>query len=183
MPGTAWCWSSTPILVSGRSSARTYLHWRWARSMRGDRSSRSSSAMRRAMSNVARGKIHDALRDGSAIGEGWAIDPTGRPTSDPTAALAGSILPSGGHKGLALATIVEVLAGVLTGARPLLSQAGAPDGVGAFGFVLDPAALVGQDAFDASTREWTSHYRAAVRVAVFPASGPPDCGTRPSAMV
>jgi LDH2 family malate/lactate/ureidoglycolate dehydrogenase len=48
-----------------------------------------------AMSNVARGKIHDALRDGTAIGEGWAIDPTGRPTSDPTAALASSILPSG----------------------------------------------------------------------------------------
>jgi LDH2 family malate/lactate/ureidoglycolate dehydrogenase len=115
-----------------------------------------------AMSNVARGKIHDALRDGTAIGEGWAIDPTGRPTSDPTAALAGSILPSGGHKGLALAMIVEVLAGVLTGARPLLSQGGAPDGVGAFGFVVDPAALVGQDAFDASTREWTNHYRAAV---------------------
>ncbi len=115
-----------------------------------------------AMSNVARGKIHDALRDGTAIGEGWAIDPTGRPTTDPTAALAGSILPSGGHKGLALAMMVEVLAGTLTGARPLLSQGGAPDGVGAFGFVLDPAAIVGQDAFEASMREWTGHYRAAV---------------------
>jgi len=115
-----------------------------------------------AMSNVARGKIHDALRDGTPIGEGWAIDPTGRPTMDPTAALAGSILPSGGHKGLALAMMVEVLAGVLTGARPLLSQGGAPDGVGAFGFVLDPAFILGRDAFDASMREWTSHYLAAV---------------------
>ena len=117
-----------------------------------------------AMSNVSRGKLHDALRDGTPIGEGWAIDPTGRPTMDVTAALAGSILPSGGHKGLALAMIVEVLAGVLTGARPLLSQGGAPDGVGAFGFVLDPVALVGREAFDASMREWTGHYRAAVGV-------------------
>ena len=115
-----------------------------------------------AMSNVARGKIHDALRDGTPIGEGWAIDPAGRPTIDATAALAGSLLPSGGHKGLALAMIVEVLAGALTGARPLLSQGGAPDSVGAFGFVLDPSAIVGQDAYEASMQEWTGHYRAAV---------------------
>jgi LDH2 family malate/lactate/ureidoglycolate dehydrogenase len=115
-----------------------------------------------AMSNVARGKIHVALRDGLPIPEGWAIDAEGRPTTDPTAAFAGSILPAAGHKGLALAMIVEVLAGVLTGARPLLSEGGAPGGVGAFGFVLDPALLIGMDAFDRSMREWTSHYRAAV---------------------
>lgn len=115
-----------------------------------------------AMSNVARGKIHVALRDGLSIPEGWAIDPDGSPTTDPTAALAGSILPAAGHKGLALAMIVEVLAGVLTGARPLLSEGGAPGGVGAFGFVLDPAAIIGKDAFDQSMREWTSHYLAAV---------------------
>jgi LDH2 family malate/lactate/ureidoglycolate dehydrogenase len=115
-----------------------------------------------AMSNVARGKLHDALRDGLSIPEGWAIDPAGRPTTDTTAALAGSILPVGGHKGLALAMMVEVLAGALTGARPLLSEGGAPGGVGAFGFVLDPAAIIGQDAFDASMREWTSHYLVSV---------------------
>ena len=115
-----------------------------------------------AMSNVARGKLHVALRDGSTIGEGWAIDATGRPTTDPIAALAGSILPAAGHKGLALAMIVEVLGGVLAGARPLVSEGGAPGGVGAFGFVLDPAAIIGQDAFDAGMRQWTSHYLAAV---------------------
>jgi LDH2 family malate/lactate/ureidoglycolate dehydrogenase len=115
-----------------------------------------------AMSNVARGKIHVAVRDGLPIEEGWAIDPAGQPTTDPIAALAGSILPAAGHKGLALAMIVEVLAGVLAGARPLLSEGGAPGGVGAFGFVLDPAAIIGQDAFDQGMRRWTSHYREAV---------------------
>lgn len=115
-----------------------------------------------AMSNVARGKLHVALRDGQPIPEGWAIDAQGRPTTDTVAALAGSILPAAGHKGLALAMIVEVLAGVLAGARPLLSEGGAPGGVGAFGFVLDPALLVGQEAFDAAMSAWTSHYRAAV---------------------
>ncbi|GGI27303.1 MULTISPECIES: Ldh family oxidoreductase [Bradyrhizobium] len=115
-----------------------------------------------AMSNVARGKIHVALRDGLPIPEGWAIDAEGRPTTDPTAALAGSILPAAGHKGLALAMIVEVLAGVLTGARPLLSEGGAPGGVGAFGFVFDPAALIGKDAFDQNMQAWTQRYLAAV---------------------
>ncbi|MBR0857741.1 Ldh family oxidoreductase [Bradyrhizobium liaoningense] len=115
-----------------------------------------------AASNVARGKIHVALRDGLPIPVGWAIGPTGRPTTDPTAALAGSILPAAGHKGLALAMIVEVLGGVLTGARPLLSEGGAPGGVGAFGFVLDPATIIGRDAFDQGMREWTRHYLAAV---------------------
>jgi len=115
-----------------------------------------------AMSNVARGKLHVALRDGSPIEEGWAIDPSGQPTTDPIAALAGSILPAAGHKGLALAMIVEVLGGVLAGARPLLSEGGAPGGVGAFGFLLDPAAIIGQDAFDQGMRQWTSHYLTAV---------------------
>jgi LDH2 family malate/lactate/ureidoglycolate dehydrogenase len=44
----------------------------------------------------------------------------------------------------------------------LLSEGGAPGGVGAFGFVLDPAAIVGQKAFDRSMSEWTAHYLAAV---------------------
>lgn len=115
-----------------------------------------------AMSNVARGKIHVAQRDGLPIPEGWAIDAAGQPTTDPTAALGGALLPAAGHKGLALAMIVEVLAGALTGARPLLSEGGAPGGVGAFGFVLDPALIIGQDAFDQTMREWTTHYLVAV---------------------
>lgn len=86
-----------------------------------------------AMSNVARGKIHVVVRDGLPIPAGWAIDAQGAPTTDPMAALAGSLLPAAGHKGLAPAMIVEVLAGALTGARPLLSEGGAPGRVGAFG--------------------------------------------------
>jgi LDH2 family malate/lactate/ureidoglycolate dehydrogenase len=115
-----------------------------------------------AVSNVARGKIHVAARDGEAIPRGWAIDSAGNPTTSPAAALAGSILPLAGHKGLALAMIVQVLAGVLAGARPLLSEGGAPSGVGAFGFVLDPAPIIGKEIFLQSMGEWTAHYLAAV---------------------
>jgi delta1-piperideine-2-carboxylate reductase len=47
--------------------------------------------------------------------EGWAIDAEGNPTTDPEAALAGAMLPFGGHKGSAIGTMIELLAGVMIG--------------------------------------------------------------------
>jgi len=64
---------------------------------------------------VARGKIYLARQRGEAIPEGWALDVEGAPTTDPTAAVAGSLLPIGGHKGFAIALLMDVLSGVLTG--------------------------------------------------------------------
>jgi LDH2 family malate/lactate/ureidoglycolate dehydrogenase len=64
---------------------------------------------------VARGKVYLARQKGAAIPEGWAIDAAGEPTTDPVAALAGTILPMAGHKGYAIALMMDVLAGVLTG--------------------------------------------------------------------
>lgn len=110
-----------------------------------------------AASRVARGKVHMAALRGEKLPLGWAIDDRGRPTEDPAAALAGAILPAADHKGLALAMMVEVLAGALTGARPTLSANGAPGGVGAFGFVIDPEAVNGARYADIM-REWTDNY-------------------------
>jgi delta1-piperideine-2-carboxylate reductase len=47
--------------------------------------------------------------------QGWAIDADGRPTTDPETALAGAMLPFGGHKGSAIATMIELLAGIMIG--------------------------------------------------------------------
>ena len=69
-----------------------------------------------ATSQVARGRILKAARVGEPIPEGWAVDAGGQPTTDPEAAIEGSLLPLGGHKGFALALLVEVLSGVLSGA-------------------------------------------------------------------
>jgi LDH2 family malate/lactate/ureidoglycolate dehydrogenase len=69
-----------------------------------------------ATSVVARGNIIAAARKGEAIPAGWAIDAEGSPTTDAEAALAGAVLPMAGHKGYALAVLVEALAGVLSGA-------------------------------------------------------------------
>src|SRR5215213_973173 len=52
--------------------------------------------------NAARGKIYAARERGGSIPEGWALDAAGRPTTDPAAAIAGVILPMGGHLVLAI---------------------------------------------------------------------------------
>lgn len=73
-----------------------------------------------AQSTTARGRLKLALDAGTEIPAGWAIDAGGRPTTDPAAALEGSLLPGGGHKGSGLSIVVEMLAAGLTGAQ--LSQ-------------------------------------------------------------
>lgn len=68
-----------------------------------------------ATSVAARGEIELHRRAGTPLPEGWAIAPDGRPTTDPKAALAGAMLPFGGHKGSAISTMIELLAGVMIG--------------------------------------------------------------------
>jgi LDH2 family malate/lactate/ureidoglycolate dehydrogenase len=68
-----------------------------------------------ANTSVARGKIYLAKQKGIAIPEGWAIDVNGAPTTDPVAAIAGVIMPMAQHKGYAIAVVMDMLAGVLSG--------------------------------------------------------------------
>ena len=68
-----------------------------------------------ATSAAARGEIELKRRAGAPIPEGWAVGPDGAPTTDPVRALAGALLPFGGHKGSALSMMVELIAGPLIG--------------------------------------------------------------------
>ena len=65
---------------------------------------------------AARGKIRRAERRGEKIPLGYALDADGRPTTDPTAALGGVVLPIGGYKGSGLAMLMDIFGGVLSGA-------------------------------------------------------------------
>jgi LDH2 family malate/lactate/ureidoglycolate dehydrogenase len=69
-----------------------------------------------ATSLVARGNIIAANKAGRSIPEGWALDVDGNPTTDAAAALAGTVLAMADHKGAALAAMVELFSGVLSGA-------------------------------------------------------------------
>ena len=74
-----------------------------------------------ANTGVARGKIYLARNKHEPIPEGWAITADGAPTTDPQAAIDGIILPMAGHKGYAIAGMVDMMSGVLTGSGFLSS--------------------------------------------------------------
>jgi LDH2 family malate/lactate/ureidoglycolate dehydrogenase len=69
-----------------------------------------------ATSIVARGNIIAANKKKEPIPEGWALDRDGQPTTDAQEALLGTVLTMAGHKGYALALMVEAFSGVLSGA-------------------------------------------------------------------
>jgi LDH2 family malate/lactate/ureidoglycolate dehydrogenase len=76
---------------------------------------RAPFVMDMANTGVARGKIYLARNKREPIPLGWAINATGEPTTDPQEAIDGIILPMAGHKGYAIAAVVDMLSGVLTG--------------------------------------------------------------------
>ncbi|TIW17972.1 MAG: Ldh family oxidoreductase, partial [Mesorhizobium sp.] len=61
--------------------------------------------------------IRKAAEDGRKIPEGWALDASGNPTTDPAAAMKGAMLAFGGQRGANIALMVEVLAAGLSGAN------------------------------------------------------------------
>jgi len=69
-----------------------------------------------ATSIVARGNIIAAQKKGQSIPEGWALNRDGEPTTDASEALLGTVLTMAGHKGYALALMIEVFSSVLSGA-------------------------------------------------------------------
>ena len=106
-----------------------------------------------SLSEVARGKLMVAAKEGRAIPLGWALDKEGRPTTDPQAGMEGSMLPLGGVKGAMLALIVELLACALTGAAmgfeadTFFVDAGNRPRIGQAFLVIDPDALAGRDVY------------------------------------
>lgn len=91
---------------------------------------------------VALGKLILAQKLGKSIPEGWALDRDGKPTTDPAAGRAGSLIPIGGPKGSGMAIMVEILSGILSGSGcgPHLHdlyEFDAPQGVGHFLGAID----------------------------------------------
>jgi (2R)-3-sulfolactate dehydrogenase (NADP+) len=107
-----------------------------------------------SLSEVARGKLMVAAREGKPIPPGWALDKDGNPTTDPKAGLEGMMLPAGGVKGAMLALVVELLCCALTGAHmgfeadSMFTEEGNRPRIGQAFLVIDPGALAGRDVYD-----------------------------------
>ena len=98
---------------------------------------------------IAKSEIMKHSREGRPLPEGWALDSEGAPTTDPDAALRGSMAPAGDYKGVGLALIVEILSAALSGATlgkdasPFSGTAGGPPRTGQFFIAVDPATSSG----------------------------------------
>ncbi len=94
---------------------------------------------------VALGKITMAKAAGEPIPEGWAVDKDGHPTTDPEAALQGSLVSMGGYKGWGFGLMAELLSTGLAGGvisrnvKPLKAPDGPPHDLGQFYILIDPA--------------------------------------------
>lgn len=131
-----------------------------------------------ASSVVSHGKLEIAARAGASIPLGWAIDADGQPTSDPGAVRAGgALLPlggtkeQGGHKGYALASVVDIFTGVLSGAAwgpftPRFTRSPEPPsersgvGIGHLFAAMRVDAFADPDEFRVDLDEWIRTLRA-----------------------
>lgn len=106
-----------------------------------------------ATSATARGEIQLHARNNTPLPDNVAIDAEGNPTNDPQEALKGAMLTFGGHKGTAISTMIELLAGpLINDLTSEESQKAAKDGAalpygGELIIAIDPALLLG-DEFD-----------------------------------
>lgn len=93
---------------------------------------------------IAKSEVIKRSKSGEAIPEGWALDAEGKPTTDATEGLKGTMVPSGGYKGVGAALLVEVFAACLAGATPGIQAspfsgpAGGPPKTGQFFIALAP---------------------------------------------
>jgi len=111
-----------------------------------------------SLSEVARGKLMVAAKEGKSIPLGWALDAQGLPTTDPQAGMLGSMLPIGAvssPKGAMLALVVELLVTALIGAQfgfeasSFFVDEGNQPRIGQAFLVIDPGALAGSDSYHA----------------------------------
>lgn len=121
-----------------------------------------------ATSVVAQARIILAGLAGDRIPRDWAIGPDGLPTDDPNDALAGSVLPMAGHKGFALAFMIDVLSGCLSGALTSPEIAGdptapVPQGTGHCFVAIRVEALRARDDYERSLRQLVARVHDAPR--------------------
>ena len=117
-----------------------------------------------SLSEVARGKLMVAAKEGRAIPQGWALDSHGNPTTDPKEGMTGMMLPFGSGagggagsnaspKGAMLALVVELLVTAVIGANfgyeasSFFVDEGNQPGIGQAFIVIDPGALAGSGHF------------------------------------
>ena len=121
-----------------------------------------------ATSAAAANKVIRAKLLGQSIPEGWLVNAEGEPTTDPSGfPETGALMPMAAHKGYGFALLVEVLAGVMSGAALTKEQPswvpdvpGNPPGranQGQMFIAIDAGAMLSPAIFD-QRMDWLTDY-------------------------
>jgi LDH2 family malate/lactate/ureidoglycolate dehydrogenase len=122
-----------------------------------------------ATSEAAMGKIRMAEKAKEAIPPTWAVTAQGLPTTNPTEAIAGMLLPSGGPKGFGLSFLIDLLCGLLSqgasGAqvRPLYGDVSVPYDCSHLFIAIDVAHFCDLDWFRAQAANAAARIRGGKR--------------------
>lgn len=115
------------------------------------RTSKPAIVLDMATSAVAEGKVRHANFSGKKIPDGWVMDKHGHPTNDPQDLYdGGALYPLGGHKGYGLSIMVEILAGILSGAMTPIFPGYNQLENGVFMMALKPSLFQNEDVFNDS---------------------------------
>jgi LDH2 family malate/lactate/ureidoglycolate dehydrogenase len=118
-----------------------------------------------ATTAIAGFKVRVAALEGRTLPDGLVADATGQPTNDPGEFLKGGLLlPVGGHKGFGMALLVEILAGVLTGAQFGAGASVTNGKEGQFFLALSPEMFMSRNEFESRMAELARHIKASETV-------------------
>ena len=117
---------------------------------------------------VARGKIRRAIRMKESIPLGWALDGDGEPTTDPAAAMNGTLLPIGGPKGYGMAFFIDLISGLLAGSSfsrdvTTFHKPIGPTGVGVTTVAIDIGRFMPMETFTERVRAHVAAIRGSER--------------------
>ncbi len=113
-----------------------------------------------SLSVVAGGKLTLAIKKKEKIPMDWATDKEGRPTDDPQKAFDGYLLPMGGHKGLGLSYVVDILSGLITGGvfgkemKSMYANPEEPSLTGHFMIAIDISKIISKEAMKERMKEF-----------------------------
>jgi LDH2 family malate/lactate/ureidoglycolate dehydrogenase len=116
-----------------------------------------------ATSAIPINRVLNARREGTALPPGVALDSNGSPTTDAHADL--TLLPIGGHKGYALAFLIDILCGPLNGMPygphipAMYGDLSARRNLGALLAAIDPLRFFGGEAFSRVVAEMAREAR------------------------
>lgn len=120
-------------------------------------------------SATAEGKVRVKKISGEPCPEGWLLDSSGQPTTDPNTLYAnppGTILPMGGsqtYKGFGLSLLIEIFAGALSGGLCARETPETPNGNCVFMMVADPEHFGGCEYFTVEVAKLTDFIRGCPR--------------------